>query len=134
MKNTTCHHSKKGARKPKTQSLVVDFEVRRSSRVREKFNGFKPSGCELANCLGCNLEPPTLSLDTLQNIGTKMCQLSTEEVEEATLSRKKKAKPISKRRGKAMVTKMKLEMAWGQAWRRRSTYVSVLLFLSLVFL
>lgn len=98
----------------------MDSEVRRSSRVREKFNGFKPSGCKLANCLGCNLEPPTLSLDTLQNIGTKMCQLSTEEVEEATLNRKKKSKPISKNKGNSTGSKDEAEDGVGPSKEKKA--------------
>lgn len=98
----------------------MDSEVKRRSRVREKFNGFKPSGCKLANCLGCNLEPPTLSLDTLQNIGTKICQLSTEEVEEAALNSKKKPKPIAKKKGKNNGNKDEAEDGMGPSMEKKA--------------
>lgn len=89
---------KKRPRKAKAQSLVVDSEVRRIIRVREKCNGFKPSNCKVANCLGCNLDPPTLSLDTLKNIGVNMCQRKPELLEEGPMN-KKKPKPIAKKKG-----------------------------------
>lgn len=88
---------KKRVRKGKVQSPVVDSEVRRSSRVKGRTNGFKPSGCKITNCLGCKLDPPTIPIETLQAIGTEMCQMNAEEVEEATLIKKKKPKPIAKK-------------------------------------
>jgi hypothetical protein len=59
---------------------MVDSKVRRSYKVKKRLNGFKPSGCRLVNCLGCKVDPPTLSDDTLQAIGINMCQLSSEDV------------------------------------------------------
>lgn len=64
-------------------------------------NGFKSSACKVANCLGCKGQPPTLSADTLQEIGVNMCQINADEIDEATLSRKKKPKPIAKKKGKS---------------------------------
>lgn len=91
---------KKRSRKGKVQSPVVDSEVRRSCRVREKTNGFKPTGCRLINCLGCKMDPPTLSDDVLQAIGINMCQLNPDEVTQVALNKKKKPKPIAKKKGK----------------------------------
>jgi hypothetical protein len=91
---------KKRARKGKMQSPVVDSEVRRSNRVKGRTNGFKPSGCKVTNCLGCNLDPPTISLEALQAIRTKMCQINAEELDEANLTKKKKPKPIAKKKEK----------------------------------
>lgn len=76
---------------------MVESEVRRSSRVKEKSNGFKLSGCKLTNCLGCKIQPPTLYVDALQVIGTKLCQMSDEGVAKATLNKKNKPKPIAKK-------------------------------------
>jgi hypothetical protein len=91
--------STKKLRKVKNKTPVVESEVRRSIRVRGQSNGFKPSGCKKANCLGCNIKPPTLSVEALQDIGINLCNLTTEEVDEAILN-KKKPNPIVKKKGK----------------------------------
>jgi hypothetical protein len=91
--------SKKKLKKIKNQTHVVESEVRRSIRVRGQSNGFKPIGCKKANCLGCNIKPPTLSVEALQDIGINLCNLTTEEVDEAILN-KKKSNPIAKKKGK----------------------------------
>ena len=96
---------KKRPRKKKVQSPVVNSEVRRSSRVRERSNGFKPSGCMVINYLGCKVDPPTLFVDTLQAIGINMCQVSPEEVDQTCMNKKKKPKLIAKKKGKKVDSK-----------------------------
>jgi hypothetical protein len=49
-------------RKRKGRQLVlVDTELRRSLRIKPFNTGFKSSGCGRKNCLGYELEPPSLS-------------------------------------------------------------------------
>jgi hypothetical protein len=89
--------SKKRTRKAKPQSPMVDSEVRRSNRVKEKFNGFKTSQCKVANCLGCSAKPPTMSADLLKSIGSNICQIPEEQLDVETLNKKKKTGVIAKK-------------------------------------
>lgn len=98
VEETASPQVKKNARKGKAQSPIVESEVRRSIRVQKNNNGFKQSGCKKANCLGCKTDPPTLSVESLQSIGIKMCQLTEDEVAKAKLNKKKKSKPIAKKK------------------------------------
>ena len=78
----------------------MESEVRRSLRVREKCQGFKQGQCSKANCFCCTLNPPTLSLDLMKNIGTNICQIDPSQLEEGIMSKKKKTKPIGKKKQK----------------------------------
>jgi hypothetical protein len=111
---------KKRARKGKVQTPVVDSEVRRSSRVKGRTNGFKPSGCKITNCLGCKLDPPTIPIETLQAIGTQMCQMNSEEVEQATLIKKKKPKPIAKKKEKTKISDEDAEAEEGASKEKKN--------------
>jgi hypothetical protein len=53
--------------------------------------------CKTKNYVGCNSEPPTLSLATLKKTGTSMCQLQDDQLEEQILISKKKVEPIGKK-------------------------------------
>jgi len=76
----------------------VESEVKRSVRVQEKCKGFKQNQCKKANCLGCTLNPPTLSLELMKNIGSAMCQSDPSKLEENISVKKKKTKPIVKKK------------------------------------
>lgn len=97
--------SKKRTRKPKTQSLVVVSEVRRSSRVREKCNGFKTSQCKVANCLGCSVKPPIMTAELLKNIGSNLCQIPLDQLNEESLTKKKKTGTIGKKKTNSKASK-----------------------------
>lgn len=71
--------------------------VRRSDRVRGNSNGFKLGICRIKNCLGCSNDPPIMSPRTLKKIGTSMCQLQEEQLEEQALLSKKKLEPMGKK-------------------------------------
>lgn len=87
----TTPQTKKRIRKPKSQSPIVESEVRRSSRVRERCNGFKTSQCKVANYLGCSMKPPNMTADLLKKIGSSICQILLNQLEEEeALSMKKK--------------------------------------------
>ena len=120
---------KKKQRKGKMKSPVVESEVRRSNRVRGRTNGFKPSGCKITNCLGCKVQPPTLFIATLQAIGTEMCQINPEEVDEAVLNKRKKPKPI-KKKGKNKENDDEAEDGDGPNKKGRLIDVSVLFIFS----
>lgn len=96
---------KKRTRKSKLDTPLVDSIVRRSSRVQANCNGFKMSSCKVKNCLGCNADPPTLSPASLTKIGTSLCQLKPEEVEEHNLLKKKMMEPVGKKPRKLKKTK-----------------------------
>ena len=108
---------------------MVESEVRRSNRVRGRTNGFKPSGCKITNCLGCKVQPPTLFIATLQAIGTEMCQINPEEVDEAVLNKRKKPKPI-KKKGKNKENDDEAQMEMGPTRKGRLIDVSVLFIFS----
>jgi len=89
--------NKKRARRLGGHSPLVESEVRRSVRVQEKCKVFKQNQCKKANCLGCTLNPPTLSLELMKNIGSTMRQIDPSKLEE-DISVKKKTKPIGKKK------------------------------------
>lgn len=93
---------KKRGRKGKAVTPIVDSMVRRSSRVRANTNGFKHSTCKIRNCLGCSNDPPILSPTSLKKIGTSMCQLQEDQLEEQMLLVKDKLEPMGKKGKKNM--------------------------------
>jgi len=95
--------SKKRTRKNKVQSPIVDSEVRRSNRVKEKCNGFKTSQCKIANCLGCSVKPPILQEEQLRNIGTSLCQIPQDQLEEGALNKKKKVGAVGKKKSSVKI-------------------------------
>jgi hypothetical protein len=68
---------------------VVDFEVRRSNRVKEKCCGFKASQCKVENCLGCSVKPPVMSADLLKSIGSNICQIPEEQLDGDSTTRRR---------------------------------------------
>jgi hypothetical protein len=89
--------NKKRGRKGKADTPKVDSAIRRSSRIRANCNGFKVNVCKTKNYVGSNSKPPTLSLATLKKIGTSMCLLQDDLLEEQILMSKKKVEPIGKK-------------------------------------
>jgi hypothetical protein len=57
------------------QVVVVDTELRRSMRLKSQNMGFKLAGCGRKNCLGCDLDPPSLSTKVIRNLGKKFVML-----------------------------------------------------------
>jgi hypothetical protein len=91
---------KKKSKKEKPGTPVVDSVVRRSTRVRANSNGFKVSICKTKNCLGCSSAPPTLSQNVIRKIGTSMCQLWDDQLEDHVLLGKK-MEPVGKKAKKS---------------------------------
>ena len=92
--------NKKRGRKPKAATPVVDSAARRSNRVRASSNGFKTDICKVKNCLGCNTPLPTLSLCSLREIGTTLCNLQVNHLE-GTVMNKNKLEPVGKKMKKS---------------------------------
>ncbi|CAD6229831.1 unnamed protein product [Miscanthus lutarioriparius] len=91
---------KKKAKISKAKSSIVDTEVRRRNRAREKTNGFKSNQCRVKNCLGCSINPPTLSMENLKKIGAEFCQFDPDLLQEQLTAKKNKPSPISKKKNK----------------------------------
>jgi hypothetical protein len=60
----------------KKRTILVDTEVRRSARLREKAKGFKPCFGKKNNCPCCaRSSPPSFSHKTLKKLGTEFCNV-----------------------------------------------------------
>lgn len=88
---------KKRGRKGKANTPVVDSKVRRSLRVKANAKGFKVNSCRIKNCLGCSNDSPTLSPATLKKLGSSMCQLQEEDLDDFALMEKNKLEPVGKK-------------------------------------
>lgn len=88
---------KKRGRKGMAVTPIVDSAVRRSNRVRANSNGFKLDTCKIKNCLGCSSEPPILYPHSLKKIGTSLCQLQEDQLDEHLLMTKNKLEPVGKK-------------------------------------
>ena len=97
----------KRSRKGKSVTPLVDSVVRRSNRVKANSNGFKYDTYKIKNCLRCTSKPPTLSLVVLKKIGTSMCQMKEDQLEDLTLMAKKKMELVRKKPKKTNDDKMK---------------------------
>jgi hypothetical protein len=79
---------------------MVDTELRRSLRLKSQNTGFKPAGCGRKNCLGCDMDPPSLSTKVIRNLGEHFCkvapELMSDEALKATKAKKRVIKPNSK--------------------------------------
>ncbi|TVU50268.1 hypothetical protein EJB05_01634, partial [Eragrostis curvula] len=73
---------------------LVEFEVKRSYRLKKTNNGFKQATCKQKSCFGCSAEAPTLSPSVIKNLGTDFCNLSLENVKDEALKKKRKVKAV----------------------------------------
>lgn len=79
---------------------VVYSALRRSTRLKEVSNGFKPNSCSSKKCLACSPNPPSIPIHSIQTIATKICDLKQDEVsEEVLLKKRRQAIPIAPKRG-----------------------------------
>jgi hypothetical protein len=73
-------------RKRKHRQLVlVDTDLRRSLRIKAFNTSFKASGCGKGDCLGCELDPPSISTRVIKNLGDKFCKMDPKELTEKAL-------------------------------------------------
>nr|TKW40005.1 hypothetical protein SEVIR_1G217300v2 [Setaria viridis] len=66
----------------KSQKVPVDLifsdeELRRSKRVTSHNKGFRNSGCNDKNCIGCSANPPHLSQEVIRNLGEAFCKVDS---------------------------------------------------------
>lgn len=67
-------------------SSVLDSPFRRSARQKGMHKGFKASVCAKKGCLGCSMNPPTLSSSTIKNIGTSLCMIDPDVLSDEALN------------------------------------------------
>lgn len=93
---------------------MVDSAVRRSNRVKANANGFKSTPCKSKKCLGCSANPPTLTTSMIRKIGTSLCHLQENRLDEQALLGKKRMEPVGKKlkknREKSRRSQMKKKM------------------------
>lgn len=53
----------------------------------------------MTDCPGCTVKPPSLSADTLKNIGTNICRIPEDQLDESSLNQRKKLGFIAKKKG-----------------------------------
>ncbi|OEL14761.1 Carotenoid cleavage dioxygenase 8-like protein A, chloroplastic [Dichanthelium oligosanthes] len=76
----------------KVASPLVESEVRRSLRIRERNDGFKKDSCADKGCLACSAKPPGLSMDTIKSIRETTSMISPGLFSEETLQASSKIK------------------------------------------
>jgi hypothetical protein len=82
--------------KGKKGAILVESQVRRSSRVKKNKNGFKEAECKDKNCPGCNSKPPTLSTRSIRKLSSSLCDVDAALVSDEALKKVKKAGAVSK--------------------------------------
>jgi hypothetical protein len=83
-------------RKRIPNSLLVEYEVRRSPRIIELNGGFKShDNCASKNCLSCNSDPPGLTGKVVKKLVVSFCK-----VQEKNLDRKLKKKSKAQEKSK----------------------------------
>jgi hypothetical protein len=81
-------------KKKERQITLVDSELRRSLRIKAYNPGFKPSGCGKKNCLGCDMDPPSLSTRVIRNLGANFYKVTPENLSDAALRAPKSSNRI----------------------------------------
>jgi hypothetical protein len=64
---------------------LVDSDLRRSLRIKTFNTSYKASGCGKRNCLGCELDPPSISTRVIKNLEEKLCKMDPKELTEKAL-------------------------------------------------
>jgi hypothetical protein len=85
-------------------SVLKDAKTRRSLRQKALHKGYKNSPCSNKNCLGCSLNPPTLSPSVIKNLGATFCNINPDKLAVEKLSKariKKAAAPGGKKQAKS---------------------------------
>ncbi|CAL4992476.1 unnamed protein product [Urochloa decumbens] len=72
------------------EDSLTEAAARRSIMQKHLHNGFKTSPCEHQNCLGCTIEPPTISPTVIKNLGSSFCGIDPEHLTVEKLNKKKK--------------------------------------------
>jgi hypothetical protein len=72
--------------------IIVESGLRRSKRLKESRDGFRHGACPKRNCLMCQHNfggPPPLSSKVLRNLGTRLCNLSEDDLSDQRLKQKR---------------------------------------------
>jgi hypothetical protein len=85
-------------------SVLRDVKTIRSLRQKALHKGYKNSPWSNKNCLGCSLDPPTLSPSVIKNLGATFCNINPDKLAVEKLSKarnKKAAAPGGKKQAKS---------------------------------
>lgn len=75
-------------RTPTKKVRLVETEVSRSTRLKIRNRGFKSTGCNKVNCIGCCSKPPVLSPAVMRNLGQEFAQIDPELLTDEKLMKK----------------------------------------------
>jgi hypothetical protein len=79
---------------------LVISEVRRSERLKVKYQGFKSSPCAGKSCICCTTNPPTLSKKVIKCLDKEFYNISDSVLNDETLSKKPASKKAAGPRDK----------------------------------
>ncbi|TVU40687.1 hypothetical protein EJB05_14157, partial [Eragrostis curvula] len=97
--STSKAHAKK--RKCNQPTPVVESEVRRSDRVKDRNKGYRSSACAHRDCFACSAEPPTLSKKVIKNLGVTLCKIPHQAMSDEALAKTAaQKKPIGPEKSK----------------------------------
>lgn len=86
---------KKRKARGKDKAPISEDEVRRSERLRKIHKRFKSTVCKDGNCLGCSVDPPSISPKVIRSLGAAFYGLDPQDLTEnklnAPVTKKKKA-------------------------------------------
>jgi len=77
--------------------IISDASVRRSARVHAKTKGYKNNQCNYRNCIGCSIDPPTLSVSVVRDLGKSFCNLDPYSMTEEALNKRPAKKAAMER-------------------------------------
>jgi hypothetical protein len=85
-------------------SVIREAKARKTLRQKALHKGYKNSPCSNKNCLGCSLDPPSLSPSVIKNLGATFCNIDPDKLAVEKLSKariKKAAAPGGKKQAKS---------------------------------
>ena len=85
-------HTIQYRRKRREKASIVEFEVRRSCRIKGLHKGFKQTTCENIHYFTCSTVPPDMPSKIVKNISISFCKVADKESQEENLKKAKKNK------------------------------------------
>jgi len=77
------------SRKARAREVLVDSDVRRSTRLKIRNKGFKQTSCGKANCLCCTSRPPIIPTSIIRNLESELAQIDPKLLSEDNLMKNK---------------------------------------------
>jgi hypothetical protein len=74
--------------------IIFDASVRRSAQVHAKTKGYKNNQCKDRNCIGYSIDPPTLSVCVVRDLGKSFCNLDPDSLTEEALNNRPAKKAV----------------------------------------